>query len=868
MRKILPRNARYALAVVFAAFFLAVPARAQDPATATEDASAEPAGVDSGNYHVTQTLEFGYREDWLGGNMDTYNTFVNLGSGLRLFDYTLDMRSLNHNGLLFDDLHFSNFGYGGDPDDVSRLQMDKNKWYNFQALFRRDKNYWDWNLWANPLNPVSTNSILSPTTPALTSPHSMDLVRRMQDYDLTLLPQSSVRFRVGYSRNRDEGPGFFTTDGGTISAFNEAYSYTTNAARAGVDFRVLPHTTLSYDEFLTWFDQNNAMTDNPVSSPQNFGFQAPNGTLVDPGLVWASSGGELLPCPVSTTPPTAPIEAPGSPGVLPTLNPNCNGYVSYSQTGQLHDFMPTEQFRFETSYFHNLDMSGSLGYSSSDSLMKDFNERVVGWTTRSSSPGSTTAGPEVAKRISVNANWSATYDVTDKLRLLDNFLFDDWRIPGLWNSLLGALFTTGGVGLGSPVGTFLAANCDAANSYNGPTCPSHALTSAADLVSAINANFLKQDMKSNTVQMEYDFSPRYQARIGHLYTHREIVQSASSFTTQQIFYPGGPAGTAANDFLAARGPCAPTGPAPGGGLPPPLPSGCVLNADGSVTLSTPPPTLAPTLGTVAINENALLLGLTALPVDALRITGDFAFGYNDNSFTRMSPRQLQSYKTNVNYTPRPWANFTGTIDIGENRDNVETVNSLEHDRTFSFDAVLAPNARISLDFGYSYWDVFAQAAICYSVGFGPPPAGATPCATASSPVPLGALSVYTSADQYAYAAVMWKPIKRVVASVGFNGSFVSGTSPYFNQPQFAGASAPPLQQVNLNPLTSSGSLDFRYLEPAASLSIDLYKGLSYKTSWSYYGYNNTGFPNAAGLAAIPFLDFNGSTATFSVRYAF
>ena len=44
----------------------------------------------------------------------------------------------------------------------------------------------------------------------------------MQDYDLTLLPQSAVRVRLGYSRNRDKGPSLFTTDGGTISAFNQS----------------------------------------------------------------------------------------------------------------------------------------------------------------------------------------------------------------------------------------------------------------------------------------------------------------------------------------------------------------------------------------------------------------------------------------------------------------------------------------------------------------------------------------------------------------------------------------------------------------------------------------------------------------------
>jgi len=84
----------------------------------------------------------------------------------------------------------------------------------------------------------------------------------MQDYTLTLLPQSRVRLRLGFSRNRDQGPGLFTTDGGTVSAFNETYSYTTNSYRVGADFKLLPKTTISYDQFLSYYKQDNTVTDN------------------------------------------------------------------------------------------------------------------------------------------------------------------------------------------------------------------------------------------------------------------------------------------------------------------------------------------------------------------------------------------------------------------------------------------------------------------------------------------------------------------------------------------------------------------------------------------------------------------------------
>ncbi len=104
--------------------FFATASKAQD--------NSGTKGIDTGNYNIQQSVEFGYRANWINGNQNNYDTFVNLGSGMRLFDYTLDMRSLDHRGVFFDSLNFSNFGYGGDPNDVTRLRIEKNRWYDFR----------------------------------------------------------------------------------------------------------------------------------------------------------------------------------------------------------------------------------------------------------------------------------------------------------------------------------------------------------------------------------------------------------------------------------------------------------------------------------------------------------------------------------------------------------------------------------------------------------------------------------------------------------------------------------------------------------------------------------------------------------------
>ena len=61
-----------------------------------------------------------------------------------------------------------------------------------------------------------------------------------------------------------------------------------------------------------------------------------------------------------------------------------------------------------------------------------FNEDIDGWSSRTLARGSTTGGPARANRVSANANWSGDYRVTDKLDLVDQFSYDNWRIPSMW----------------------------------------------------------------------------------------------------------------------------------------------------------------------------------------------------------------------------------------------------------------------------------------------------------------------------------------------------------------------------------------------------------------------------------------------------
>jgi hypothetical protein len=160
----------------------------------------------------------GYRATDIDGSGDMYDTLVNLHQGPRLLDETLSMQSLNHQGVLFDDLYINSFGWGGDPNNALRIRAGKNKWYKFVGSFRRDQSFSDFDLLANPLNPPPVTLRLHgvlPSIAVLNSPHLFDATRRMSDFDLTLLPQSTVSFRLGFSHNNMTGPSFSSIHDGT-----------------------------------------------------------------------------------------------------------------------------------------------------------------------------------------------------------------------------------------------------------------------------------------------------------------------------------------------------------------------------------------------------------------------------------------------------------------------------------------------------------------------------------------------------------------------------------------------------------------------------------------------------------------------------
>ncbi|MGH9773647.1 MAG: hypothetical protein ACRD50_01725 [Candidatus Acidiferrales bacterium] len=783
-----------------------------------------PQGVNSGNYNIQQTVDFGGRFTNITGNQDIYGTYVNLGSGVRLYEHTLSMRSLNHNGLLFDNLYLSSFGYGGDPNDMTRLRVYKNKWYDFGATFRRDKNFWDYNLLGNPLNPTNSN----PAVIITNSVHLMDTVRRMGDYRLTILPQSRVRIRFGYYNNVSEGPSLSTIHEGTDATIFQNVKTTVNGFQFGVDFKVLPRTNFSYDQFLSYYKGDTSYDDVNLSS-----FALANGTGVDLGSVF-------------NTPANQPCKTPLSNAstVPPTVNPVCNGFLAYSRVGRPRTSLPTEQLSFQSNYFKSVEIAGRLNYSATDSNVNDFLENFVGNNSHGSTLASTAAGPASSRRVVMTADAAITWKVTEKFRVSDTLRFNYFRIPGLWSFLLSNLFqqaplTGGSSVLGGKPGTF-PTGCPAPFIAN--TCPQHSSSSLADISQGADINFLGQDAKYNTFQLEYDFTRRFGGRLGYRYADRSISDfAATTFQTPlfagEVFFPG------PGQKSAFRGDCALVNNA--------LPPGCTQNADGTVVFSgmkvTPCLTgltpLANQRCNTPIHENSALLGLWSRPTNNLRMSFDLELFYADNTFTRISPRELQHYKFRLSYKPLPWWSLGGSFNILENRDNVATVFNRQHNRAYDFSTNLQPSDRFGFDMGYEYSDYFSTTNICFAIS--PVPIGSALCTITGSPAPIQGTSIYTNLESYGYFDFNVKPIKRLTTMLGYNILSTSGNT------------------LILNPNAPTGPLAFNYNRPTAAIEYELSKNVTYRTTWGFYDYHEKSQPDPTGPR-----NFRGNLFNFSLRYVF
>lgn len=778
-------------------------------------AAQEPsAGVPFGDFNVQQSMEFGYRFTGINGNRALYDNYVDLHSGPRLLEQTLNMRSRTRKGALADDIFVSSFGYGGEPDTATRLQVSKDRWYEFTGMFRRDVNFFDYNLLANPLNP--TNSYIQIND----SPHTANLVRRMQDYSLVLAPQSRLRFRLSYGRNTNQGPSFTSFHEGTDVLLTQPFKTTTDSYGFGADYRLASRTVLSYDQLWENFRNDTYWYDN------NFNFVLSDNTPVDAGLIYNPPFNQPCASPFSANPL-------GGPAILKAT---CNGYQSYQRTGAVRSLFPTEKLGFRSSYFKSLDLTASALYSSGDSHIDHYNESFLGLVTRTNERAFNFSGPTKTRRVLGNADFGGTYHITDKLAFNETFRYYNSRLPGSWLSDESAMFgALGGSSLLVAPGSFDPALCPPP--YTAATCPKHTAGSGADLAATSYYNSQDYLLLMNTAEWLYDFSPRVGVHAGYRWTERHIEQAQSSFS-DSLYFPPNPTRTASltcTDVLS-NGTC-------------------------EVVSSTS------ALDVLDITQHAGLFGLWLRPLNSLRLNADVELASADGAVTRISPTNLQHFKFRTVWKPQRRATITANLNWLEQRNRriATTFNGgspdqdhLDHTRTFALSTMLLPNERFSLDLGFDWQDVFSHTTSCINLGVITVQAAFPACAFGPDSVLQNSIGQwrYQATVYGAHAYLVAKPIKHLTSTIGYDLTNSAGSSLYISIDD-------PSVNLQPNPLQPQGSLSYLWHKPSATLSYDLTNHWAAKGAWGFYDYNERGWQGPV----LP-RDFHAQTGTVSMRYSF
>jgi hypothetical protein len=173
---------------LLAIFVLAGSLGAQPTVAPTDERVGPARGENLGGYNVRQSWELGYRYHSVGGDEGTYRSTVNFGNGVRLLESSLAVQSRDGHGKYFDQIQLDTQGLGNDPYQNVLFRTEKNRLYRYDLRWR-------------------SNAYYNPGLRADHGQHFADTVRNFQDHDLTLLPQSAIKFFFGFSRNTQSGPG-------------------------------------------------------------------------------------------------------------------------------------------------------------------------------------------------------------------------------------------------------------------------------------------------------------------------------------------------------------------------------------------------------------------------------------------------------------------------------------------------------------------------------------------------------------------------------------------------------------------------------------------------------------------------------------
>ena len=798
------------------------------PATSAPEAQMSiPTG-----YSVHQSVDLGGRINNAAGSGAMYDTLVNLKSGPRVQSETFEMHAMaGYKNPLVDDLKAFASGFGGDPNNIAKLDFSKAKIYEFSAIFRRDRQYFDYDLLGNPGIPSGYSIPIGPSTAptgtykwsqANQSPFMFNTVRRMTDINLALLPLSKVTFRIAYSKNIFQGPST-TPSGNSVAGqevlLQEYQRNNTDDYTAAVDWKPAQGTTLTYEEQIDHYKGDSFFTMAPgylnvqesdgtkvslLASYQTFAPYGYNGTTG----AFAASGV----CNATSMINSSTILY-ANPSGLPIVDPACNVISNYVRYQPTREIFPTEMFRLQSSSIRNVSMNGNVRYTNSNMNLPNYSEQFQGLYGADRSISY--AGYANAKREVMAFDYGIVWQVAKKLSIEDQISYSNVHQPGIAGLTTGTTVTvptTAGQETINYTGLTTCTTINATTNSPAGCKPATSVPSGSPAIGTTQAGYFGQMFTTNNATLSWDATPRTTFSLTWRYQDHLISEGQ---------------GTAAHNI--------------------------------------PIPANNSTAGEVTIHENGGVFTAALRPANNWELNGSLEMMYNDNAFTPMGFRQLWHYRVHTLYRPKTWATVSGAYNDLERHNNTNNnqnfpgnttayfgpLNHVDHSRVVSAGLELFPNDHYGLDLNYSWNDVYMADNVCFQGAANAMPGGTVaPAAAIQSgslcgPVAAGhgsntilfgpAKDFQDAPTQFVSAAVNLSPNTKLHSNIGYRISDVNGTR------FFTDAS-----DVN-------GSMVSKYQTPFASVAWTLHPGLIWKGEYDYFGYGEGGRSGAQWCNANPAL---------------
>lgn len=774
----------FAAGLVLALLSAACSVLAQEPA-ATNPIKTFQITIPDG-YTARHTVDAGGRVANPVGSGAMYSTLVNMQSGPRVQAESFDLHRLPTNKhALVDDATAIGSGFGGDPYNFAKLDMNKAKIYEFSGLFRRNRQYFDYDLLGNPNVPAGMTVPIGPSaspTGSLawpqvqSSPFRFNTVRRMIDTSFTLYPQSVVSYRFAYARNTMEGPTLSPArSAGILKYASLLLEYQRNAGddfTGAIDWKPNPQTRITYEQQVYRYKADSFFTLNP----DGFLVQEADGTPAYLGDYDATSSPyTTAACNTTSMINSTTILYANSNG-KPIIDPACAVVLSYIRSQPTRVTMPTEIVRFQSTRLKNIAMNGQASYSWATMNLPSYYE--AGWGLNGTVRNAVYRGYAKGRREVVAADFGLTWQATPAFSLSDHASFMSSKQPA--SSYLPASAT-----LSTP-----STAGSATVNYTG-TLTSGTGSTIGGTTGAAMYNYYGNEELSNSLTASWIATPKTSFSFTYRWTNRNIGQGVP----HEVSIP--------------------------------------------VTLANP------VNGTVAITENAGIFTAAYRPSSVWEVNGSIEGAYNDNAFTTMTPRQLLRYRVHGKLRPRSWATLSLAYNDIERHNNTNNnadyaaanvydgpLDHRDYTRTASISGVVTRSESYDFNFDYVYTRAYTATNICFASGASTSVAGAATLTAAGAPNLCSSGTTWKARffqdapTQFGSAGFNLHPTAKLNYGFGYRISSVAG-SQFF----------PDARNVN-------GSLVSTYQTPYANVAWTLHPGLIWKAEYNYFGYGEGGVSGA------------------------